>query len=192
MSVLRRKSSADSLYYELAFAMREKLNLHLWYLSEELVFLCLFSKLLSDAEKNLCAKAMKRYHLKKDLSLNPSGKLTTPVLSKTRANKLWEFFGPNSWLMPNLLGLGIKDLSFVSKPAKSWKLDKDYQLLQSVIHNMQVVNDPAERGILLAKSLQGKVTMDPTERRKLFLSIPYAREQLKKITRNTLQMFDIV
>ena len=70
-------------------------------------------------------------------------------------------------------------------------MNSDYQKMKLIVQNIPAVNDPAERAILLAKMLQGKITRDPTERMKLFLSIPYAREKLKKITKSSILAFDV-
>ena len=56
-------------------AMSEKLECHLWFLSEELVFTCLFSDLLTDSQKNKCAQALRSHKPSEQL-----GKLVTPQL----------------------------------------------------------------------------------------------------------------
>ena len=48
----------------------------------------------------------------------------------------------------------------------------EFCLLKNVVMNMSLTNDAAERGILLAKELQGKVSYDEEERKKIVLAIP--------------------
>ena len=148
------------------------------------MFLALFSSQVTDAEKRLCAKAMLRYHHPTDCSQEPTGKLVTPLLRTS--TKLRDLFGYGSWLLPNLCGIGLADKSFVAQPVDTWPSNKDYQTLKGIVSNLQVVNDPAERGILLAKSLQGKISRCSDERTKLFLSIPHVRAKLTKLTKKNL------
>ena len=149
--------------------MLKKLDQHLWYLSEELIVLIFFSSKLSHAEMVQCSRAMKRNFKKMDC-LIPDGKLTTPV--PRLSTKLWHLFGPKSWLIFKLLNRNQDSLSFIEKPVNEWANDNEYKTMKAIVANMQVVNDPAERGILLAKTLQGKISFDQEERRHLFLSIP--------------------
>ena len=111
-----------------------------------------------------------------------AGKLTTPVLREK--TQLWELFGPGSWLLFHLIGVEGKE--FTKKPVSEWGRDSEYMLASSIVSNIKVVNDGAERGILLAKSLQNKLTFKEEERRKLFLGIPYARAKLEKLTKRNL------
>ena len=180
----------SSGYHRNATPMREKLDLHLWYLSEELVVFCLFSSLLSLSAKALCAKAMKRHHSCTDCSSTPDGKLTTPVI-RGAATKVWHLFGPRSWLLFHLFGLGLEDMSFISKPVRDWSTDGDFLFLQAVVSNLQVVNDASERAILLAKTIHGKVTYDKDEKKKLILTIPHIREKVQKLTKIDLLNFKI-
>ena len=171
-----------------AAPMLRKFDQHLWYLSEELAVFCFFSSMLSHSQKALCAKSMKRYHRKGDL-VTPDGKMTTPILKSS--TRVWHLFGPKSWLIFKLIGFDETKKSFLDKPVKDWANDAEYQYLQGVVANLQVVNDPAERGVLLGKTLQGRITYDQEERKKLFLSIPHVREKLKRLTRSALINFNI-
>ena len=182
-----KPSSED---HRFAKPMRDKLDLHLWYLSEELVVFCLFSSRLSASTKALCAKAMKRHHGKTDCSSTPEGKLTTPVITG-HSSRVWHLFGPRSWLLFHLFGLGLNDTSFLAKPVRNWSTDGDYLFLQKMVSNLQVVNDAAERAILLAKTIHGKVTYNSDERKNLILVIPYVREKLKKLTKSELVNFKV-
>ena len=70
-------------------------------------------------------------------------------------------------------------------------MDDDYIRMQRIIANMQVVNDPAERGILLTKALQDKLSKKPEERMKLFLAVPHIREKLAKLTKDEVLTFSM-
>ena len=114
------------------------------------------------------------------------GKLVTPELKDK--TKIWELFGPASWLMFKQMDIDGKSL--LEKAVKEWSDDVDYQNLKATITNIMIVNDPAERLILLAKTLQGKWTYSNDERQKLILSIPHAREKLENISNANLINWD--
>ena len=49
---------------------------------------------------------------------------------------------------------------------------------------MTITNDAAERDILLAKDLQGNISNNEEERKKLILAIPELRHSLKSLKRD--------
>ena len=184
-----KRIKPDSPYMKYAAPMLRKLNLHLWYLSEEHAATSLFSNKLSLSEKSLIARAMRKYHSNNDCTTTPDGKLITPIISAS--TKLWQLIGPRSWLLFHMFGYGIGNRSFIGKNVRCWESDEEYQDLKNIISHFQVVNDPAERGILLAKTLQGKISHCPDERSKLFLCVPYVREKLFKLTKDRLLDFKV-
>jgi hypothetical protein len=135
-------------------AMNSKLEVHLWYLSEELVVLSLFSKKIDETQNNRCRKAMLINYTE---NLGPvKGKLITPVISNLKSIEISNLFGKESWRLLRLCG--IEGKSFLDKPASSWENCSDYKMLQNIVSNFVVVNDVAERAVLLAKTLQNKLT----------------------------------
>ena len=56
------------LFKNMGEAMKTRLEEHLWYLSEELVVMSLFSEKLDEPQKNRCRKEMLR-HYKETLTL---------------------------------------------------------------------------------------------------------------------------
>ena len=184
--VLNKKSSKD---YRFAKRMLDKLDGHLWYLSEELVVVCLFGKQLSNAEKAKCARAMIKASSPRGRSVTPDGKLTTPILNGS--TKIWQLFGAKSWVLFNRLGKGLTDNSFLSLPVRSWDSNDDFIYIKDILMNMKVVNDAAERGILSAKQVHCKITYDSTDKQNFLLAIPHVREKLKKITKADLLNFHV-
>ena len=80
---------------------------------------------------------------------NMKGKLITPDLRNVKALKMSTLFGKESWRLLRLCG--IQGKSFLEKPASSWDTCKEYKELKEIISNFVVVNDVAERAVLLAK-----------------------------------------
>lgn len=174
------KANKEHVTY--ANAMLNRLDAHLWFLSEELVVLCLFSTNLTDHVKRQCAKQMLQYWGRMEEGYTRRGKLITPELRER--TQLWDLFGPGSWLLFKLLG--IEGKSFVKKSVGEWESDMDYRKVKNVVENIKVVNDGAERAILLAKTMQNKLSRKEAQRKRLFLSIPYAREKLENLKKNSL------
>ena len=73
----------SSPMHQFAEPMLCKLDGQLWYLSEELVPLVLFSDKLTNAEKAKCARNMKNYHETGGKVLQGRSKITTQILKKS-------------------------------------------------------------------------------------------------------------
>ena len=70
------------LFKPMGEAMKTRLEQHLWYLSEELVVLSLFSKKIDVKQKNRCRKVMLKHFTE---NLGPvTGKLITPDISNLK------------------------------------------------------------------------------------------------------------
>ena len=163
------------LFKSMGDSMKSKLEDHLWYLSEELVVLSLFSKKMDDAQKNRCRKAMLKHYSE---NLSPvKGKLITPDISNMNSIEISSLFGKESWRLLHLCR--IEGKSFLEKTPSSWENDNDYKILKNIVKNFVVVNDVAERAVLLAKSLQNKLTKDPKIKNTLVNLIPELRKICK-------------
>ena len=160
------------LFKNMGDAMKTRLEEHLWYLSEELVVMSLFSDKLDEQQKNKCRKAMLSHYRE---NLDPvTGKLITPLLSNSKSTEISTLFGKESWRLLHLCR--IKGKSFLEKPASSWKDCSDYTMLKNIVKNFVVVNDVAERAVLLAKTLQNKLTKNSKLKNTLVNIIPELRK----------------
>ena len=160
------------LFKSMGDAMKTRLEEHLWYLSEELVVMSLFSDKLDEQQKNKCRKAMLSHYRE---NLDPvTGKLITPLLSNSKSTEISTLFGKESWRLLHLCR--IKGKSFLEKPASSWKDCSDYTMLKNIVKNFVVVNDVAERAVLLAKTLQNKLTKNSKLKNTLVNIIPELRK----------------
>ena len=138
------------LFKSMGDSMKSKLEDHLWYLSEELVVLSLFSKKMDDAQKNRCRKAMLKHYTE---NLSPvKGKLITPDISNMNSIEISSLFGKESWRLLHLCR--IEGKSFLEKTPSSWENDNDYKMLKNIVKNFVVVNDVAERAVCKESSEQ--------------------------------------
>ena len=163
------------LFKPMADAMKKRFDEHLWYLSEELVTLSLFSKKIDNAVKNKCRKAMLNHYEETPGII--TGKLITPLLSNSRSTLIYNLFGKESWRLLRLCG--VEGKSFLEHPVSSWDEHSDYKMLENIVKNVVVVNDVAERAVLLAKTLQNKLTKNSNMKEKLVNVIPELRKICK-------------
>ena len=164
--------SAYPLFKSMGEAMNSKLEQHLWYLSEEFVVFSLFSDKMNLAQKNKCRKVMLS-HYTENLG-HVKGKLMTPMINKMKSIEISILFGKESWRFLRLCG--IEGKSFLVKTASSWDNCSEYIMLKDIVSNFVVVNDAAERAILLAKTLQNKLTKNSDIKQALVNVIPELRK----------------
>ena len=82
--------------------------------------------------------------------------------------------------------LWLNSFDLVPKPVSVWENDEDFLTLKKIVRNMTLTNDAAERGILLAKDLQGNISYNEDERKKLILAIPEHCHRLRSLKREGL------
>lgn len=128
----------------------EAKNRHLYYLSEELVVLCLFSDKLSSNEKNQFASALLRLNEdipERNLRLNHI-KYNENV-SDWRNKQLIDFVGPRSLFLFQTLEISQE---FLVDDANDWSTNASYLNAKSKISSSLIcVNDATERVISTSK-----------------------------------------
>ena len=129
---------------------------HLWYLTEELVPLALYSSAVDPAIKAKMADGL----LQLDKKLTPSkrfgagyGKPRFPKFPQTASSSLESFIGEDSW---SFFGIMRLDPAFLQKPVADWLSDISYLDGQKTIDSLSVVNDGAEREVKLAHDFLGQ------------------------------------
>ena len=165
-----------SLYVTAAL---NRLDAHLRYLSEEMAFLALFLNQLSVGEKEQCRKEMLMHEKASKHTLQNLGK----VIILKNGTKMKNLFGPNSYLIPARLR---KKPSFLKVHASKWEKDSSYSFFRNVLCKMQVINDPAERAILLAKTCHNKLTTDSAEKSQLYQVLLVMRKKIPNKQKATL------
>ena len=129
---------------------------HLWYLSERLVPLCLFSDNTLTSEKKVVLKAVLNSSKKP-----ASNEMCMPEFRTECSTtiQLKDFVGPDSWTFFELLSLNHTDsdqpssssssspLSFLSEHPSSWSTSPSYIKMKEIVESLPVVNDAAERAL---------------------------------------------
>lgn len=127
---------------------------HLWYLTSEMLPLCLFSTHLPDATKASVAKAIIDAEKKESFTSRKGNGFGRPVfpqfsLSDVAKMELKDFVGPDSWMFFEIIDLNS---SFLSQPVSKWCDLEDWKATSELLKELQVKNDTAERGVKLGHS----------------------------------------
>ena len=164
----------DLQLLEFVTSAREKLQAHLWYLSERLVPLALFSSRVSDREKSDMAKAILRCKSEK---APPSQEMPNACNFKTK--KLKDFVGPDSWTFFSLFEV---EPSFLKLPVPKWSSNEDFVKLAELARSLKVTNDSAERVLgVLTEFHVNKITKDEGQRQSLLQVIKEVRLRQKAL-----------
>ena len=121
---------------------------HLWYLTEDLLPLRLFSNSFSeDTKAKIAKKIVSSGPEAKSMRTGAShGKPVFPTMLERVNEDLIQFVGPSSVKFFNIMSL---DPEFLSLPVEIWELDSSFNEAKLKFSNLMVVNDAAERGVKL-------------------------------------------
>ena len=160
-------------FQQLFEAMKTKLENHLWYLSESLVVLGLFSDKVSVYDKQAMAKVM----LKNKNDSSASTEMLMPTMKPS--THLKDLVGSDSWMIFKLLNISG---SFLSERARLWADNDEYQSMKDGIHSLKVVNDSAERALgLVTEFHSNKITKDPQQKQFLYQVVKDLRREQAKL-----------
>ena len=165
-------------YHMLKFiqASLEKLKHHLWYLSERLIPLSLFSSRVEDQQKSELAKEILDYK-----GEAPSKTQDMPICQKFSSMKLKQFVGSDSWTLFNLIGV---DPDFLHVPVSEWPTNENYKKVFDFVKNCSV-NDSAERALgLLTEFHMDKITRSEEQRQFLLQVVKEMRSRQKKLLKH--------
>jgi hypothetical protein len=152
----------------------------LWYLSERLVSLALFSDRTS-SEKTTMRKAMLSYQ-GVDCSA-PDKVQEMPASDHLEKKALKDFVGHDSWSMFELLGI---DSSFVKLPVAKWSKLESYSNGKDIVAKLPVVNDAAERSLGLATDVNTcKAPKSEEQLQALYRVVKGVREKLAGLATST-------
>lgn len=130
---------------------------HLWYLSEDLACLPLFSDDLGDDEKQVMVNALQKIPNEDDVRrLSPKAIETFSSLSGMST-----FITSRSLNLFDALSL-LKD--FLAAPVGTWLQRHDYKAAREIVEALKVVNDCAERSVKLATDFNEVLTTDENQR----------------------------
>ena len=131
-------------------AARKAFSNHMWYLTQELVPLSLFSSEIEKRIKEEIATKLLSYEKKPFSERFGSGlgKPKFPEMPKQPVEvlDLSLYVGPSSWSFFQALDCSH---DFLNKPVDDWSTDEGYLATKDIVESLAVVNDAAERGVKL-------------------------------------------
>ena len=169
---------------DVAEACLNSCNRHTWYLTPQLVVLCLADSNLPDSERALIGQVL--FDTERPARF-PSGK---PQLSHLELKSfdeippLQSFISEESWLMFDLLGL-VDDQEWLQTPVAMWEKFADYRKFCDSTKSLRVVNDLAERGIKLVSDFI-HMCKNENQRQALLQCVEEHRKLFPDYTKNVL------
>lgn len=161
--------AVDSQIAEVAL---KKITHHMWYLSEDLTPLSLFSDKVSANEKRMIVAALSTPAFEVDLR-----RADPKSINCFRERTLSQFVTKRSMNLFMALKL---DQSFVSSDPNVWEARADFQIAKETVAALRVVNDCAERAVKLATDYNMALTQDEEQRQLIFQVVEYHRKQIMK------------
>lgn len=141
---------------EISVAARKVLSQHLWYLSDELVGLAIFSDTVAVEEKDKIVAGLTVCPSDRRVRGNPATLSSHTSLGDFASTRTANLF----------VKLNIEN-SFLATSAADWEEDDTYQRGKRKIKALHVVNDTAERGVKLFEEYNHLITNDEEEKQLL-------------------------
>lgn len=154
---------------EVAEIVQNAFKSHLWYLSDELVGLSLFSKKVSVEDKVAIVEKMTCEPADRKVRGNAA------ILNKKAKACLADFASKRSLQLFKKLAINT---SFLTNHPNEWTNDLEYIKGQNIISNLKVVNDLAERGVKLFEEFNKLLTNDEGEKQVLLQVIEANRKMV--------------
>ena len=164
------------LFLKFANSVQEKLERHLWYVSERHVVFSLFNKKLSLMEKTEIWRKLKSCRHKDNEGTIVEGILKMPDLTST--THLKDLIGADSHTLSKLLPAA----SNINLHPKTWSQNADFVAVKAMIENLPTINDAAERALALVTNIHFSPTAPKLHRTKKDQTTVHRsrRQKLKK------------
>lgn len=113
-----------------------------WYLTQELVVLCLFDPQLDHSIKTEMSHSLLSFN--RPQIFRPKKPVFPTHILEGGDTSLSSFIGERSWLIFHLLGATGR---WLNQNPITWTDDPEFQRMYDVVSSLSVVNDTAERGV---------------------------------------------
>lgn len=153
---------------EVANIAVKKMRGHLWYLSEDLIGLALFSDNVWDSEKAAMVDAFKKPKMQHDLR-----RVDSKTIAAFQTKTLSDFVTDRSL---NLFTAMRIDPAFLTGHPSTWLECPDYISAKQKITSLRVINDCAERAVKLATDFNNILTHDESQRQLVFQIVEHHRQ----------------
>lgn len=176
LQLMKTSINYDNL--DISNATVKKMMGHLWYLSDELVGLCLFDQNVSVDTKRKIVHAMIN---------NPSPEVrdVRPNIKKDNLKELGLHDLANKNTMRIFIEFGVDN--FWESDVVNWNESKSFKEAENVFKNLRVTNDVAERGVALIQDLNRKITHDEDQLQFLLQVVSEHRKNYPDCSKNALK-----
>lgn len=160
---------------------------HLWYLTEEVVFLSIFDRQLDPVlRKGIVVKLLSFPRPKTFSPGNPkfiSLKFDSII---TYPDQLLNFVGSRSWLLFVSLKLTEENFDWMHTEVENWEKISGYKKNGGIVRSFEVVNDCAERAVKLISDFKD-VVVNFKEQEYLFQVIEDHRNLFRSFNKSSLK-----
>ena len=172
LHLLQAMEDYSEVNQKVAKTALSKLRSHLWYLSEDLVGLVLFSDKIAVEVKKDVVISLEKPEMKEDVR-----RVHVPASHAFKGRQLAEFVTRRSLNLFCALKLSKE---FLKSDPETWSSNQDYILAQEKVSALRVVNDCAERAIKLATDFNLALTHDEEQRQLIFQVVEQHRKLIRK------------
>ena len=156
---------------DVAGAVLKALDRHQWYLVPELAVFSLCCDRLSSSEKEAIAEKLLENPVPQRF---PAGKPSFPHCKYTMETQVSSLITHRSWLVFHRLG--VDDTHWLHLPSSEWKTNDHFKIFDAFVHQVKVVNDPAERAVQMISEYASKVTQDEEQRQWMLQCVEDSRK----------------
>ena len=160
LCLLQTLESFAAVDCQLSDAAMKKMKSHLWYLSEDLIGLALFSDSVCSSEKKSLVAALKKPKNQLDLR-----RVDPKTIGSFHAMTLSDYATEHS---TNLFTALRIDSSCLDGDLSMWPDCPAYMKAKEIVSAVRVVNDCAEHAVKLATDFNTSLTQDEGQRRLIF------------------------
>ena len=183
LNLVRAVVTYRSISEAISTAAAKAISRHLWYLSEELVPLSLFSDCVSINTKRQMAIRIREI-LGHDVAYQDrSTRCIAHDIRTLSNNSLESFIGPASAFFFSALRI---DYRFLESDVKDWDKIESFQQARKAARALKVVNDCAERGIGLATTFNSSITKKEDQKQFLLQMVESHRKLYPNPLKRTL------
>lgn len=176
LNMIKNLYAFSSIHAKIADAATKTFSRHLWYLSEELVGLSLFDDTVTIQVKKQTVVAMKT----RERTVENSKKFITKDISSLTSKNISHFASKHSFLLFKQFELPH---TFMDKNPECWMSDENYQYCKTVLSDLKVVNDLAERGVALIQQYNNCLTRSEEQKQYLLQVIEEHRKKFPSVSK---------
>ena len=148
----------------------------MWYLLEKLVGLALLDRNVSNSIKQKIIQGLTNKG-------NDDPPTKVQINIKTiKISELNDFVTSKSKVIFQKLNIIT---SFLEKDPEFWRKDDDFQTASTIVHELKVVNDHAERGVALIQEYCGLLTKEEDQLQDLLQVVQQHRKMLPNSSKKT-------